>query len=55
MELIDPQKAQFFTKPIGSLALVKPLIRRMDIAAIIDRLCPTDPQQLVSHGGWSSC
>ena len=50
MALIDPQKAQFFTKPIGSLALVKPLIRRMGIAELIDRLCPADPQQLVSHG-----
>lgn len=50
MELIDAQKAQFFTKHIGSLALVKPLIRRMGIAEIIDQLCPADPQQLVSHG-----
>jgi hypothetical protein len=34
----------------GSLALIAPLLQRLDIAAIIDRHLPPDPQLVFSHG-----
>ncbi len=47
---IEEAKVQFFTKVIGSVALAKPVVRRMGFTEIIDRLVPCDPQQKVSHG-----
>lgn len=47
---IDPEKVKFFSKSIGSLVLVKPLLQKMRIAEIIDRICPADPQQQISRG-----
>ncbi len=47
---LEEEKVQFFTKVIGSVALAKPLVRRMGFAKIIDELVPCDPQQKVSHG-----
>jgi len=44
------EKVQFFTKIIGSVALAKPVVRKMGFAEMIDRLVPCDPQQKVSHG-----
>src|SRR5262245_34660109 len=35
---------------LGPLALVTPLLERMDLAAIIDRHLPPDPQREYSHG-----
>ena|ERR1700726_2085128 len=35
---------------LGPLAVVAPLLERMDIAAIIDRHLPPDPQLEFSHG-----
>ena len=35
---------------IGPLALVAPLLERLDLAAIIDRHLPPDPQLEFSHG-----
>jgi transposase len=36
--------------PIGSLALIYPLLQKLDIANIIDRHVPPDPQLEFSHG-----
>jgi len=47
---IAEDKVQFFTKVIGSVALAKPVVRRLGFAEILDRLVPCDPQQKVSHG-----
>jgi hypothetical protein len=38
------------TLPFGPLALIAPLLQRLDIAAIIDRHLPPDPQLAFSHG-----
>ncbi|NJN05713.1 MAG: DUF4277 domain-containing protein [Rhodobacteraceae bacterium] len=38
------------THPFGSLALIAPLLQRLDVAAIIDRHLPPDPQLAFSHG-----
>src|SRR5271155_1974797 len=38
------------TLNLGPLALVAPLLQRLDIAAIIDRHLPPDPQLTFSHG-----
>jgi len=38
------------TLHFGPLALIAPLLRRLDIAAIIDRHLPPDPQLAFSHG-----
>jgi transposase len=35
---------------LGPLALIQPLLQQLDIAAIIDRHLPPDPQQEFSHG-----
>src|ERR1051326_102791 len=35
---------------IGPLALLSPLLERLDIAAIVNRHLPPDPQQHLSHG-----
>lgn len=50
MEKIHTAKVQYFTKVIGSLALVKAFLKKMQIAKIVDEICPSDPQQKVSHG-----
>jgi transposase len=36
--------------PLGPLALVQPLLEQLDVAAVIDRHLPADPQQEFSHG-----
>jgi hypothetical protein len=38
------------TLAFGPLALIAPLLQRLDIAAIIDRHLPPDPQLAFSHG-----
>ena len=38
------------TLHFGPLALLAPLLQRLDIAAIIDRHLPPDPQLAFSHG-----
>ena len=38
------------TLPLGPLALIAPLLQRLDLAAIIDRHLPPDPQLAFSHG-----
>jgi transposase len=38
------------TQHFGPLALVAPLLHRLDVAAIIDRHLPPDPQLAFSHG-----
>src|SRR5437588_25099 len=38
------------TLDFGPLALIAPLLRHLDIAAIIDRSLPPDPQLAFSHG-----
>src|SRR5262245_18609511 len=38
------------TLALGPLALIAPLLARLDVAAIIDRHLPPDPQLLFSHG-----
>jgi transposase len=38
------------TLTFGSLALIAPLLQRLDVAAIIDRHLPPDPQLAFSHG-----
>jgi hypothetical protein len=38
------------TLPFGPLALIAPLLQRLDVAAIIDRHLPPDPQLAFSHG-----
>jgi len=35
---------------LGPLALIQPLLDQLDIAGIIDRLLPPDPQLEFSHG-----
>jgi transposase len=35
---------------LGPLALLQPLLQQLDIAALIDRHLPPDPQQAFSHG-----
>ena len=50
MEHIPQDKIKYFSKSIGSLVLLKPLLKRMKIAEIIDRICPANEQQLLSHG-----
>lgn len=50
MEPISEDKIKYFSKSIGSLVLLKPMLERMKIAEIIDRICPPDEQQLLSHG-----
>jgi|GEM_PF-1184311 len=50
MEPIALDKIEFFSKSIGSLVLLEPILKRMKIAEIIDRICPADKQQILSHG-----
>jgi Domain of unknown function (DUF4277) len=38
------------TRHLGPLALIAPLVQRLDVAAIIDRHLPPDPQLAFSHG-----
>jgi uncharacterized protein DUF4277 len=38
------------TRYFGPLALIAPLLQRLDVAAIIDRHLPPDPQLAFSHG-----
>jgi len=38
------------TLAFGPLALIAPLVQRLDLAALIDRLLPPDPQLAYSHG-----
>src|SRR5271169_6795305 len=38
------------TLTLGPLALIAPLLQRLDVAAIIDRHLPPDPQLQFSHG-----
>ena len=38
------------TLAFGPLALIAPLLQRLDIAAIIDHHLPPDPQLAFSHG-----
>jgi hypothetical protein len=38
------------TLAFGPLALIAPLLQRLDLAALIDRLLPPDPQLVYSHG-----
>jgi hypothetical protein len=38
------------TRHLGHLALLAPLLQRLDVAAIIDRHLPPDPQRAFSHG-----
>lgn len=38
------------TRHLGPLALLVPLLQRLDVAAIIDRHLPPDPQLAFSHG-----
>jgi transposase len=38
------------TLDFGPLALIAPLLQRLDVAAIIDRHLPPDPQLVFSHG-----
>jgi Domain of unknown function (DUF4277) len=38
------------TTNLGPLAVIAPLLERMDLAALIDRHLPADPQQEFSHG-----
>jgi hypothetical protein len=38
------------TRAFGPLALIAPLLQRLDLAALIDRLLPPDPQLVYSHG-----
>ncbi|MEW6104057.1 MAG: hypothetical protein AB1630_09670 [bacterium] len=40
MEDISEDKIKFFSKTIGSLVLLKPVLDKMNIAEIIDRICP---------------
>src|SRR3954454_8046233 len=42
------------TLHLGPLALVVPLLQRLDIAALIDRHLPPDPQLVYSHGRFLS-
>ena len=48
--MIETDKVEFFTRIIGSVALAKPIVRRMGFAKIVDSLVVCDPQQKVSHG-----
>jgi len=50
IEPISKDKIKFFSRSIGSLVLLKPILERMKIAEIIDRICPADKQQILSHG-----
>ncbi|MEW6609932.1 MAG: DUF4277 domain-containing protein, partial [bacterium] len=50
MQTISEDKIKFFSKLIGSLVLLKPVLDKMNIAEIIDSICPADKQQIVSHG-----
>ncbi|MDI6752584.1 MAG: DUF4277 domain-containing protein [bacterium] len=47
MEHIPEDKIKYFSK---SLVLLKPLLKKMKIAEIIDCISPADEQQLLSHG-----
>src|SRR3954451_6015278 len=38
------------TLALGPLALIAPLLQRLDIANLIDRHLPPDPQLVYSHG-----
>jgi Domain of unknown function (DUF4277) len=38
------------TRPLGPPALIAPPLQRLDIAAIVDRHLPPDPQRAFSHG-----
>jgi len=38
------------TRHLGPLALIAPLLQQLDVAAIIDRHLPPDPQLVFSHG-----
>src|SRR5271155_5045217 len=38
------------TRLFGPLALIAPLLQQLDVAAIIDRHLPPDPQLAFSHG-----
>lgn len=50
MEPISEDKIKYFSKCIGSIVLLKPLLKRMKVAEIIDSICPSDEQQLLTHG-----
>src|SRR6201984_2551081 len=38
------------TRHLGALTLIAPLLQQLDVAAIIDRHLPPDPQLAFSHG-----
>jgi hypothetical protein len=48
MKFVDPQIVDVNLVNLGALALLRPLLQKLNIAAIIDRHLPTDAQ--VSHG-----
>lgn len=50
MEYVPEDKIKYFSKSIGSLVLLKPLLKRMKVAEIIDSICPANAQQLLTHG-----
>ena len=50
IEPISADKIKFFSRSIGSLVLLRPIFKRIKIAEIIDRICPADKQQILSHG-----
>jgi len=50
MQPISEDQIKYFNRSIGSLVLLKPILEKMEIAEIIDRICPADKQQLLSHG-----
>ena len=50
MQPIPEDQIKYFNRSIGSLVLLKPILEKMKIAEIIDRICPANEQQLLSHG-----
>ena len=50
MQPISENDIKYFSRSIGSLILLKPMLKKMKIAEIIDRICPANEQQLLSHG-----
>ncbi|MBU1297698.1 MAG: DUF4277 domain-containing protein, partial [Bacteroidetes bacterium] len=50
MQPISENDIKYFGRSIGSLVLLKPMLKRMKIAEIIDCICPANEQQLLSHG-----
>src|SRR5271156_642240 len=45
-----PALVDEFVVNVGPLALIHPLLQKLDIAGIIDRHLPPDPQRELSHG-----